>query len=75
MAQGHDGVQAGGLERREIAEDHPHERREEEGDQDNPPVEDERHVEHGRKPQRSGQGQGDAEDGEEGVQDVPPDLA
>src|SRR5450759_3717961 len=41
VPQRHDGIQAGGLERREIAEDHPHERREEKGYQDDPPVEDE----------------------------------
>ena len=66
MPQCHDGIQAGGLERREIAEDHPHERREEKGDQDDPPVEDEGHVEHCRKPQRSAKGQGDADEAADG---------
>lgn len=50
MPQCHDGIQPGGFERRKVAEDHPHHRREEEGDQDDPPVEDEGHVEHCRKP-------------------------
>jgi len=44
MPQRHDGIQACGLERREIAEDHTYERREEKGYQDDPPVEDEWHV-------------------------------
>lgn len=48
MPQRHDGVQPCSFEGREIAEDHPHQRREEEGDQDDPAVEDEGHVEHGR---------------------------
>ena len=62
MPQRYDRVQPRGLERREIAEDHPHRRREEEGDQDDPSVEDERHMQHRRKPQRSGQSQGNADE-------------
>lgn len=43
-AEGHDGIKTGGLERREVAEDHPRHCREEEGDQADPSVEDEGHV-------------------------------
>jgi hypothetical protein len=35
------------------------------GDQDDPPVEDERHLEHCRKPYRSGEGKDDADEAAE----------
>lgn len=43
MAQGVDGVEPGGLARREEAEYHANRRREQKGDQHNPRIEDKRH--------------------------------
>ena len=69
VPQRHDRIQPCRLERREIAEDHPHQSREEKGDQDDLAVEDERHAEHGREPQRSSQGQSDTDQAAEGGED------
>ncbi len=63
----HNGGQRAVLERREVTEDRPPTHgREEKGHQDDPPVENERHMEHRRKPHRSAQGQDDTDEAAEG---------
>jgi hypothetical protein len=61
MPQGRDRVQPCRLEGREAAEDHPRQRREEEGDKYDPAVEDKGRLEHCRQPHRSVRGEGDAD--------------